>query len=124
MIQPGFQSENVTVVLNSSLSEDQTLWVIADPEKEEVILDSAVISVANVTRSPAALAPAPDPPTDPDGDGRFEDIDGSGTFDVIDVARSLDLFEQELVTSQSRFFEFNGDGRINVIDVATLLTAT
>jgi subtilisin family serine protease len=61
------------------------------------------------------------PVTDPDGDGRYEDVNGDGRFTIIDVAVLLNVFNDAAVRSNVRLFDFSGDGRITIIDVATLL---
>jgi len=83
------------------------------------------VAVTNAsTDGPGALAPSLAAPTDPDGDGLYEDVTGDGRFSIVDVAAFLDLFDDEAVTAQPRPFDFNDDGKIDILDVATLLGET
>jgi hypothetical protein len=83
------------------------------------------VAVTNAsTDGPGALAPSLAAPTDPDGDGLYEDVTGDGRFSIVDVAAFLDLFDDEAVTAQPRPFDFNDDGEIDILDVATLLGET
>jgi hypothetical protein len=60
-------------------------------------------------------------PTDPDGDGRFEDVDGDGAATYDDV---VDLFEADADLRTGRdaqvAFDFNGNGRLDLADVVSL----
>ena len=60
------------------------------------------------------------PATDPDGDGRYEDVDGNGEFTVLDVSTLLSILD--LTDEQdAALVDFNGDGEVNVLDVTALL---
>lgn len=61
------------------------------------------------------------PPTDPDGDGLYEDVNGNGEFTIIDVANLLTEYEGPIVEQYAAAFDFSNDGRISIIDVARLL---
>jgi len=64
----------------------------------------------------------PDPPTDPDGDGLYEDLDGSDGFTIVDVAAFLGAFDRIADgNGNARFFDFDSDGGESVVDVAALL---
>jgi hypothetical protein len=60
-------------------------------------------------------------PTDPDGDGRFEDVDGDGAVTYDDV---VGLFEADGGARAGRdaqvAFDFNANGRLDFADVVTL----
>jgi len=59
------------------------------------------------------------PPTDPDGDGLYEDVDGNGTVGVIDVVVLLARLDR--LGDDEPYFDFDGNGRVNAVDVADLL---
>ncbi len=55
-------------------------------------------------------------PTDPDGDGLYEDTNGNGRFDFDDI---VTLFE-ELSSAQPGCMDFNQNGRMDFDDIVTL----
>jgi subtilisin len=57
--------------------------------------------------------------SDPNGDGRYEDVNGDGREDVVDVQR---LFTTRDEVSDDGPFDFNGNGRVNVVDVQRLFS--
>jgi len=85
---------------------------------------AATLTVANASvDGPGTLGSGLGTPTDPDGDGRYEDVTGDGQVDVIDVAEFLDRFGS-VPSGDVAFFDFNGDGGIDIVDVAELLAET
>jgi|GEM_PF-246231 len=54
-------------------------------------------------------------PTDPDGDGLYEDINGNGRIDANDVVVLFNHREDSAITDQIEYFDFNGNGR-DVLD--------
>jgi hypothetical protein len=59
-------------------------------------------------------------PTDPDGDGLYEDLNGDGRASVTDVQRLFALLDADAITASPRFYDVNGDGRVSVSDVQAL----
>ncbi|MFB6254411.1 MAG: right-handed parallel beta-helix repeat-containing protein [Halobacteriaceae archaeon] len=59
-------------------------------------------------------------PTDPDTDGKFEDINGDGTVNVVDVQALFANLRSSAIQNNKRAFDFNGDGSVNVVDVQWL----
>ena len=62
---------------------------------------------------------ATNPPTDPDGDGKYEDINGDGVLDSSDTQAFFDNLNSLRGNSA---FDFNGDGTVDVVDVQKLST--
>ena len=60
------------------------------------------------------------PPTDPDEDGRYEDINGDGAFTIVDVQALFANRNSNAVQDKSSLFDFNGDGSMTVVDVQRL----
>ncbi|WP_255196395.1 ABC transporter substrate-binding protein [Halorarius litoreus] len=56
-------------------------------------------------------------PTDPDGDGLYEDVDGDGERDADDARL---LFQETDQFSDPAKYDFNGNGEVNVADVQAL----
>ena len=58
-------------------------------------------------------------PTDPDGDGKYEDVNGDGVLDSSDTQAFYDNLNSLRGNSA---FDFNGDGTVDVVDVQKLST--
>jgi len=72
---------------------------------------------------PTALPGQSAAPTDPDGDGRYEDVTGDGRLNVIDVSTLLAVFDR-VPSQEIPLYDFNDDGQLNILDVAALLGDT
>jgi len=92
---------------------------VTNPYSSDTMTKTAYISVR------IYVEPFPgytNPPTDPDGDGLFEDINGNGMLDFDDVV----AFYQNMawVTANTAVgidpYDFNGNGRIDYDDVVLL----
>ncbi|ELZ13623.1 hypothetical protein C479_02221 [Halovivax asiaticus JCM 14624] len=59
-------------------------------------------------------------PTDPDDDGRFEDVNGNGRLDYDDVVTLFERLDSEAVQLNADAFDFNDNGRIDYDDVDAL----
>ncbi|REA03860.1 hypothetical protein DEQ92_12215 [Haloferax sp. Atlit-6N] len=64
------------------------------------------------------------PPTDPDGDGVYEDVNGDGTVTVSDVQALFTHRDSEAVTEQRERFDVTGNGVFNIVDVQRLFYTT
>lgn len=91
--------------------------------------------VGNVSCDPWLLAPpgpdspvrgelppivGSDPPTDPDGDGRYEDTNGDGEFGIVDVQLLFANRHSKVVRNTPTVFDFNGDGGFGIGDIQQL----
>lgn len=61
-------------------------------------------------------------PTDPDGDGQYEDLNGDGTVDVGDVQTLFVNHDDPAVQQYTAQYDYNGDGVVDVGDVQYLFT--
>lgn len=60
-------------------------------------------------------------PTDPDGDGRYEDVDGDGRVSVADVQTLLAFRSSQTVQDNAALLDFEGnDGDVDLADVRAL----
>ncbi|WP_049910600.1 alkaline phosphatase PhoX [Natrinema gari] len=59
-------------------------------------------------------------PTDPDGDGNFEDLNGNGRLDYDDVTLLFEHIEDDSVTLNADAYDFNDNGRIDYDDIDEL----
>jgi len=69
---------------------------------------------------PANVGSGGDSPTDPDGDGYYEDVNGNGRVDYADVELLFDNLESDSVASNARAFDFNQNDRLDFDDVVSL----
>jgi len=60
------------------------------------------------------------PPTDPDGDGRFEDLNGNGRMDYDDVRLLFEHLDDPAVSGHVRAYDFNENGQLDFDDVVEL----
>ncbi|CCQ32904.1 FG-GAP repeat-containing protein, possibly sugar-related [Halorhabdus tiamatea SARL4B] len=61
------------------------------------------------------------PATDPNDDGRYEDVNGDGAFDIADVSALFRNYRSEAVQNRPERFDFNGDETSDIVDVIALL---
>jgi secreted PhoX family phosphatase len=75
-----------------------------------------------VITGPPAIGGAPGgrPPTDPDGDGFYEDVNGNGRMDYDDVTLLFEEFESDAVTMNVDAYDFNENGQLDYDDVVDL----
>ena len=59
-------------------------------------------------------------PTDPDGDGLYEDVNGNGRIDFADVTLFFNQMSWIAANEPVSAFDFNGNGRIDFADVTWL----
>jgi outer membrane protein assembly factor BamB len=59
-------------------------------------------------------------PTDPDGDGLYEDVNGDGSFTILDVQALYANLDSAVVQDNAEKFDFNGDGQVDLNDVQAL----
>ncbi|SFS11274.1 protein of unknown function [Halomicrobium zhouii] len=64
------------------------------------------------------------PPTDPDGDGKFEDLNGNGRIDYDDVSLLFEHLESDAVQLNVDAYDFNENGEIDYDDVVELYRET
>lgn len=74
----------------------------------------------NSENAPGPLSGFANSPTDPDGDGKFEDTNGDGSFNVNDVTAIWAGRNSKTVATNGKSFDFNEDGEFNVNDVTAL----
>ncbi|GAB6860070.1 alkaline phosphatase PhoX [Haloplanus litoreus] len=59
-------------------------------------------------------------PTDPDGDGLYEDINGNGRLDYEDIEMLFSSFDADSVTMNKSAYDFNENGRLDFDDIVSL----
>ena len=83
---------------------------------ESVILEYA----AESDNGPDPVADFENAPTDPDGDGTYEDINGDGSVDVGDAQALFANTDAAEIQANPGAFDFNDDGSVNVGDAQAL----
>ncbi len=63
------------------------------------------------------------PPTDPDGDGQYEDVNGNGQLDDGDVELLFENFDRPSVSTYPQAYDFNDNGQVDYDDVVALYEA-
>jgi len=69
---------------------------------------------------PANVGSGGDSPTDPDGDGYYEDVNGNGRVDYADVELLFRNLDSDSASSNARAFDFNQNDRLDFDDVVSL----
>ena len=59
-------------------------------------------------------------PTDPDGDGIYEDLNGNGRLDFADVVLYFNQMSWIAANEPIAAFDLNGNGRIDFADIVAL----
>jgi len=59
-------------------------------------------------------------PTDPDGDGLYEDVNGDGDVNVGDAQAIFSNADDSVIQNNTGAFDYNGDGDVNVGDAQAL----
>jgi hypothetical protein len=72
------------------------------------------------TDRPSPVGPADAAPTDPDGDGVYEDVDGDGELTVADVQVLYAALDSAAVQEDPRRFDVDGDGDADRADALAL----
>jgi hypothetical protein len=90
---------------------------IVDGDGDAYRIDEETGGTVTVRAGGPAVGGNP-PATDPDGDGRYEDVNGDGSLGVGDV---IVLFRNvDASAAQTDEFDFNADGDIGIGDVVRL----
>lgn len=103
--------------------------VLIDVPGDPVLTEHSDVDRRNVRETgpcPADLRPlrsSYSDPTDPDGDGRYEDINGDGEFDAVDVQALFTTHDEPAVRNEPAAFDFNEDGTTGIVDVQRLFAA-
>ncbi len=80
---------------------------------------SGRVSIGTVA-GPAPVQPSTLSPTDPNGDGRYEDVNGNGRADFADVVLLFNELTWVAANEPVAAFDFNANNRIDFADVVEL----
>jgi hypothetical protein len=88
-----------------------------------LLLTLFLLLLAVVPIAASGLVPVPPQivlPTDPDGDGKYEDVNGNGRKDFADVTLYFNQMSWIAANEPIAAFDYNGNGRIDFGDVVSL----
>jgi PKD repeat protein len=87
------------------------------PDEENPGFQIIKLGPIKTAQQPVILPGMTNPPTDPDGDGLYEDLNGNGRVDFADVALYFSRMEWITDNEPVPLFDFNGNGRIDFNDI-------
>jgi len=93
------------------------------PEGPGIATVSATVDGQTVSATIVSLAPVPGQtmiPTDPDGDGIYEDLNGNSRLDFADVVLYFNQMTWIAANEPIAAFDLNGNGRIDFADIVGL----
>lgn len=120
-VQPGATRVRlVSVVVRGTAAGTTPVTVTVDQfDNETGRAATLVVSDGGVTVGPSSIAPGTTP-TDPDGDGLYEDLNGNDRVDYDDAVLLFDALTDESTTADAAAYDFNGNGRLDYDDVVEL----
>jgi PKD repeat protein len=80
----------------------------------------SAVKVEQVDEGPGPITDFENAPTDPDGDGKYEDVNGDGSVNVGDAQALFANTDDAEIQDNPKAFDFNDDGSVNVGDAQAL----
>ena len=112
---------STTAIIDTTYSQagtyNVTLIVVDDDDAT-----ASATSTVTVEEAAGPTVVGNQPATDPDGDGKFEDVNGDGTFNIVDVNTLFRNRNSDTVQSDPESLDFNNDGVVNIVDVSRLFS--
>ena len=109
---------SLTLARQSTGTADLTVEVHAMDDEDGDAID-AETRMGVVVTGPSAVSGG-SAPTDPDDDGRYEDLNGNGRLDYDDVALLFENMESDAVKMNEAAYDFNENGKLDFDDVVSL----
>ncbi|MDS0279521.1 malectin domain-containing carbohydrate-binding protein [Halomicroarcula sp. S1AR25-4] len=111
----------VDVTLTNSTAEGGQNYFVAYVEEPNgdtgPTSDYVILQLAD---GPGPIGDFENAPTDPDGDGKYEDVNGDGSVNVGDAQALFANSDDPVVQDNVEAFDFNEDGSVNVGDAQAL----
>jgi PKD repeat protein len=102
---------------------DLTIQVHRLDDEQGKTVETATKDGLVVTGPPAiggGSGPGGRAPTDPDGDGLYEDVNGNGRMDYADIELLFENLDSDAVQLNKEAYDFNDNGQIDYDDVVEL----
>jgi hypothetical protein len=123
-------SASVTVaslMINGISNGDASLTF--DPAATDAIVPETVTdeayTIGSVSQASVSVGPPTvrfdGTPTDPDADGRYEDVNGDDEITILDVREFLGTYDEDGDNPRAGRFDFDGNGRVTILDARALL---
>ncbi|WP_435067097.1 alkaline phosphatase PhoX [Haloplanus sp. C73] len=108
----------LTVRGDSTGTTDLTVDVSSLDNEDGNAIDAEARSGLLITGPPTVTGGSA--PTDPDGDGLYEDLNGNGRLDYEDIEVLFNNFDADSVTMNESAYDFNENGRLDFDDIVDL----
>ena len=108
----------LTVRGDSTGTTDLQVAVNRMDDEEGTAIDANARTGVLVTGPPTVTGGSA--PTDPDGDGRYEDLNGNGRLDYEDIEILFNNFDADSVTMNESAYDFNENGQLDFDDIVDL----
>lgn len=92
----------------------------AEASADELTSGGRGVVFGTLSEGPPRLDDSFAPPTDPDGDGTYEDVNGDRSVDVVDVSALYQHRESPTVANNAGSFDFDDSGSFSIGDVRAL----
>jgi secreted PhoX family phosphatase len=109
---------SLTLTRGSTGTADLTVDVRAMDDEDGDPIDAETRMGVVVTGPPPVTGD--EGPTDPDGDGLYEDLNGNGRLDYDDVKLLFESIDSSSVTMNKAAYDFNENGKLDFDDVVSL----
>jgi len=109
---------SLSLTSQSTGTTDLTVEVHAMDDEDGDAIGAEARSGVVVTGPPTVVGE--EGPTDPDGDGRYEDLNGNGRLDYDDVKLLFEHIDSDSVTLNKAAYDFNENGKLDYDDVVSL----
>jgi PKD repeat protein len=116
--------------LNTRASFNGYGWCSAANQDEGISWTNRVINgdstssgysvIGQPSLNPVPLPGQTNPPTDPDGDGLYEDLSGNGSVSFVDVNLFFQYITWIISNEPVAAFDFTGNGSVSFVDVVRL----
>jgi len=108
----------LTVRGDSTGTTDLQVAVNRMDDEEGTAIDANARTGVLVTGPPTVTGGSA--PTDPDGDGLYEDLNGNGRLDYEDIEILFNNFDADSVTMNESAYDFNENGQLDFDDIVDL----
>jgi len=109
---------SLTIRGDSTGTTDLDVSVNQMDDESGQAIDAEARSGILVTGSPTVTGG--NAPTDPDGDGLYEDVNGNGRLDYEDIEILFSNFDSDSVTMNKSAYDFNENGQLDFDDIVSL----